>query len=180
MREGTMTERPTILIVDDEAPIRRTLQRLFAREHYRVLEAAGEQEALKIADADAVDLIISDYVMPGGNGLDLLTTMKKRHPHVVRMIMTGKADLQAVITAINEGHVYRFVLKPWDNDDLCLSVRLALEQARLLSENRRLVGRLQEHEEVLRGLAKHYPGITSVERDAEGAIVLDDPDEAAA
>src|SRR3972149_4790196 len=178
MREGTMSERQTILIVDDEAPIRRSLQRLFAREHYRVLEAAGGQEALKIADA--VDLIISDYVMPGGNGLALLTTMKKRHPHVVRMIMTGKADLQAVITAINEGHVYRFILKPWDNDELCLSVRLALEQATLLSENRRLVGRLQEQEEVLRGLAKHYPGITSVERDAEGAIVLDDPDEAAA
>jgi DNA-binding NtrC family response regulator len=180
MREGTMTERPTILIVDDEAPIRRSLQRLFAREHYRVLEASGGQEALKIADTDAVDLIISDYVMPDGNGLDLLTTMKKRHPRVVRMIMTGKADLQTVITAINEGHVYRFILKPWDNDDLCLSVRLALEQATLLSENRRLVGRLQEQEEVLRGLAKRYPGITSVERDAEGAIVLDDPDEAAA
>jgi DNA-binding NtrC family response regulator len=179
MREGTMTERPTILIVDDEAPIRRALQRLFAREHYRVLEAAGEQEALKIADADTVDLIISDYVMPGGNGLDLLTTMKKRHPHVVRMIMTGRADLQAVITAINEGHVYRFVLKPWDNDDVCLSVRLALELAWLLSENGRLVGRLQEQEEVLRGWRNTTPGLRASSATPR-AIVLDDPDEAAA
>ncbi len=175
-----MSDEPVILVVDDDPPIRRALQRLFVREGYRVIEASGPPEALKIAQATPPDLVISDYVMPDGNGLDLLVEIRKRYPHMVRMIMTGKADLQTVIAAINDGHVYRFVLKPWDNDDLCLSVRLALEQSKLLSENRRLVGQLQEQEEVLRGLAKQYPGITTVERDADGAIVLDDPDDAAA
>lgn len=175
-----MSDGPTILVVDDDPPIRRALQRLFAREGYHVIEAPGAQEALKIAGATPPDLVISDYAMPDCNGLELLVEMRKRHPHTVRMIMTGKADLQTVIAAINDGHVYRFVLKPWENDDLCLSVRLALEQSKLLSENRRLVGQLQAQEDVLRGLAKQYPGITTVERDADGAIVLDDPDDAAA
>lgn len=180
MSEGmTMGDSSTILVVDDEPSVRRALHRLFVREQYRVLEADGAAEALKHAAATPVDLIITDYAMPECNGLDLLIRMKKAYPQVVRMIMTGKADLQAVISAINDGHVYRFILKPWDNDDLCLSVRLALEQARLLSDNRRLVGRLQQQEEMLRTLATQYPGITTVERDADGAIVLDDPDEAA-
>lgn len=175
-----MSDKPTILVVDDDPPIRRALQRLFAREGYHVIEAPGAQDALTIAHATPPDLVISDYAMPDCNGLELLVEMRKRHPQTVRMIMTGKADLQTVIAAINDGHVYRFVLKPWDNDDLCLSVRLALEQSKLLSENRRLVSRLQAQEDVLRGLAKQYPGITTVERDADGAIVLDDPDDAAA
>ncbi|MEO5657373.1 MAG: response regulator [Nitrospiria bacterium] len=177
--EGEATERPTILVVDDEPSVRRALQRLFAREQYRVLDAGGAEEALKLVAANPIDLIITDYAMPECNGLELLVRMKKSHPEIVRMIMTGKADLQAVISAINEGHVYRFILKPWDNDDLSLSVRLALEQSRLLLDNRRLIGRLQRQEEMLRTLSKHYPGITTVERDADGAIVLDDPDEAA-
>lgn len=175
-----MNEIPTILVVDDEPSVRRALNRLLAREQYRVLEAGGVQEGVKAMETAKVDLVISDYSMPDGTGLDLLKQLKTRYPHVVRMIITGKADLHAVIGAINEGHVYRFVLKPWDNEELCLSVRLALEQARLLSENRKLVGRLQEQEDLLRDLAKQHPGIMTVERDAEGAIVLDDPDDEAA
>jgi DNA-binding NtrC family response regulator len=174
-----MSDQATVLIVDDEASIRRALMRLLGRESHRVLEAPGAQEALKIADTTPVDLVITDYAMPDCNGLELLVQMKTRYPQTVRMIMTGKADLKAVIAAINEGHVYRFILKPWDNDELCLSVRLALEQRKLLSENRRLVGQLNVQEEMLQRLAKQYPGITQVDRDADGAIVLDDPDEAA-
>lgn len=175
-----MNESPTILVVDDEPSVRRALHRLFAREQYQVLEAGGVQEAIKTMGSARVDLVITDYSMPDGTGLDLLLKLKMSHPHVVRMIITGKADLHAVVSSINEGHVYRFLLKPWDNEELCLSVRLALEQAKLLSDNRRLVGRLQEQEDMLRDLAKQHPGIMMVERDADGAIVLDDPDEAAA
>lgn len=175
-----MSDVPTILVVDDEPSVRRSLHRLFAREEYKVLEAGGVQEAIRIMGSTGVDLVITDYSMPDGTGLDLLLKLKISHPHVVRMVITGKADLQTVVAAINEGHVYRFLLKPWDNEELCLSVRLALEQAKLLSENRKLVGRLQEQEEMLRDLAKQHPGIMTVERDADGAIVLDDPDDAAA
>lgn len=175
-----MSDAPTILVVDDEPSVRRSLCRLFARERYRVLEAEGVRDAIKMMAAGQVDLVITDYAMPDGTGLDLLMTLKQRYPHVVRMIITGKADLDTVVAAINEGHVYRFVLKPWDNEDLCLSVRLALDQARLLSKNRRLVGRLEEQETLLRSLAKQYPGITTVEWSADGSIVLDDSDEEAA
>jgi DNA-binding NtrC family response regulator len=175
-----MNETATILVVDDEPSVRRALQRLFTREQYRVVEAGGVTEAVKALGSHPIDLVITDYSMPDGTGLDLLLKMKARYPHIVRMIITGKADLHAVIAAINDGHVYRFVLKPWDNEELCLSVRLALEQAKLLSENRKLVGRLQEQEDMLRTLAKQHPGIMTVERDADGAIVLEDPDEEAA
>ncbi|MFZ5862106.1 MAG: response regulator [Nitrospirota bacterium] len=175
-----MSQKPTILVVDDEPAVRASLRRLFAREQYAVLEAGGVQEAIMSMGTAQVDLVITDYAMPDGTGLDLLLMLKQRYPHVVRMIITGKADLNAVIAAINDGHVYRFVLKPWDNEDLCLSVRLALEQAKLLSEKRELVGRLEDQERTLRTLAKQYPGITAVDWDADGAIVLDDPDEEAA
>jgi DNA-binding NtrC family response regulator len=175
-----MSDIATILIVDDEPSVRRSLHRLFAREQYRVLEAGGVQEAIKTMGSVRIDLVITDYSMPDGTGLDLLMKLKQQYPHVVRMIITGKADMNAVIAAINEGHVYRFVLKPWDNEELCLSVRLALDQAKLLSEKQSLVGRLQEQEDALRSLSKQYPGITTVERDADGAIMLDDPDEEAA
>lgn|SRR5574341_89438 len=175
-----MDNKATILVVDDEPSVRRALHRLFTREQYRVVEAGGVAEALKVLGATTIDLVITDYSMPDGTGLDLLSKMKARYPHIVRMVITGKADLNAVIAAINDGHIYRFVLKPWDNEELCLSVRLALEQAKLLSENRKLVGRLQEQEDMLRALAKQHPGIMTVERDADGAIVLDDPDEEAA
>lgn len=175
-----MSDAATILVVDDEPSVRRALHRLLAREQYRVVEAEGVAQALAVLGSHKIDLVITDYAMPDGTGMDLLLKMGPRYPHVVRMIITGKADLHAVVAAINEGHVYRFVLKPWDNEELCLSVRLALEQAKLLSENRRLVGRLQEQEDMLRALAKQHPGIMTVERDADGAIVLDDPDEEAA
>ncbi len=175
-----MNDTATILVVDDEPSVRRALHRLFTREQYRVVEAGGVADAMKVLGSTTIDLVITDYSMPDGTGLDLLSKMKARYPHIVRMVITGKADLNAVIAAINDGHVYRFVLKPWDNEELCLSVRLALEQARLLSENRKLVGRLQEQEDMLRTLAKQHPGIMTVERDADGAIVLEDPDEEAA
>ncbi len=175
-----MDNKATILVVDDEPSVRRALHRLFTREQYRVVEAGGVAEAIKVLGATTIDLVITDYAMPDGTGLDLLSKMKARYPHIVRMVITGKADLNAVIAAINDGHIYRFVLKPWDNEELCLSVRLALEQAKLLSENRKLVGRLQEQEDMLRALAKQHPGIMTVERDADGAIVLEDPDEEAA
>lgn len=175
-----MSDVPTILVVDDEPSVCRSLHRLFAREQYRVLEAGGIQEAIKAMASTRIDLVITDYSMPDGTGLDLLKMLKQRYPHVVRIIITGKADLNAVIAAINDGHIYRFVLKPWDNEELCLSVRLALDQAKLLSEKRQLVKSLEERETLLRALAKQYPGITTVEWDAEGAIVLDDSDQEAA
>jgi DNA-binding NtrC family response regulator len=153
-----MNDTATILVVDDEPSVRRALQRLFAREQYRVLEAGGVAEAMKALGSSPVELVITDYSMPDGTGLDLLLKMKARYPHIVRMIITGKADLHAVIAAINDGHVYRFVLKPWDNEELCLSVRLALAQANCCQRTDASRGALEEHEEILCSLAKH-PGL---------------------
>jgi DNA-binding NtrC family response regulator len=175
-----MKDTATILVVDDEPAVRSALNRLLTGERYRVVEAGSVAEAMRVLGTTGIDLVITDYSMPDCTGLDLLVKMKARYPHIVRVIITGKADLHTVIAAVNDGHVYRFVLKPWDNEDLCLSVRLALEQAALLSENRKLLGRLQEQEDVLRKLAKQHPGLMTVERDADGAIVLEDPDEEAA
>src|SRR3990172_2905963 len=100
-----MNDTATILVVDDEPPVRRALQRLFAREQYRVLEGGGVAEAMKALGSSPVDLVITDYAMPDGTGLDLLLKMKARYPHIVRMILTGKADLHAVIAAINNRHL---------------------------------------------------------------------------
>ena len=118
--------------------MRNALTRVFRQENYQVITAANADEALKALQGQAVQVVISDYMMPGMNGAELLKHIKREHPDTIRIMLTGHADTGAVMGAIKEGAVYKFILKPWNDDDLRITVALALEQYELAQRNRQL------------------------------------------
>jgi DNA-binding NtrC family response regulator len=139
-----------ILIVDDELANLRALARLF-REDYEVLTAASGDEALVLLGRHDVALLITDQRMPGMTGIELLKKTVPLRPRMVRIILTGYTDVDALVEAINCGQVYRYVAKPWNNDELRLTVKRALEHFEsykqtneLESANARLISRLGE------------------------------------
>lgn len=101
-----------ILIVDDSALILSSLQEMFGRD-FTIFTAPGAQEALSILGSTAIDVIVTDFQMPGMDGLSLLIEVKRRHPTVIRVLMTAYADMQLVIRAMNEGEIHRFIAKPY-------------------------------------------------------------------
>ncbi|NOR68348.1 MAG: response regulator [Methylomarinum sp.] len=143
-----------ILLVDDEANILSSLRRVFRRENYQVEVAMNGEEALQLLAQNEFQLIISDFKMPHMNGAELLKEVKSRHPKIIRIMLTGFADTDAVMGAINEGAVYKFILKPWNDDDLRVTVALALEQYDLLQKNRQLQHENQHQHKQLKKLSK--------------------------
>ena len=125
-----------ILLVDDEPNVLNALRRVFRQENYAVTMASGGQEALALLRKEPFHLMISDYMMPGMNGAELLKQVKALKPEIIRIMLTGHADTGAVMGAINEGAVYKFILKPWNDDDLRVTVALALEQYDLIQQNK--------------------------------------------
>jgi two-component system sensor histidine kinase/response regulator len=143
-----------IMIVDDEPANLRLLERLF-RNDYGVLTAESGADALHLLQEHDVALIITDQRMPEMSGIELLKRTAAIRPHMVRIILTGYTDVESLVEAINSGQVYRYVTKPWSNDDLRLTVSRALEhyetnKARheLEMVNQRLVARLEEIREL--------------------------------
>lgn len=127
-----------ILLVDDEPNVLNALKRVFRQENYAVVTASGGQEALALLNKEPFHLMISDYMMPGMTGAELLKQVKALKPEIIRIMLTGHADTGAVMGAINEGAVYKFILKPWNDDDLRVTVALALEQYDLIQKNKAL------------------------------------------
>lgn len=105
----------TLLIVDDEPHVLSALQRLLADEGYRILAAADAKEGLRLLAENRVQVIISDQRMPGMSGIDFLSRVKDIYPDTVRMVLSGYADLETVVEAVNEGALYKFLAKPWKN-----------------------------------------------------------------
>lgn len=127
-----------ILLVDDEPNVLKALQRVFRQENYVVSTVSSGQEALELLRKESFQLMISDYMMPGMTGAELLKQVKSSKPEIIRIMLTGHADTGAVMGAINEGAVYKFILKPWNDDDLRVTVALALEQYELIQKNKAL------------------------------------------
>jgi type II secretory ATPase GspE/PulE/Tfp pilus assembly ATPase PilB-like protein/DNA-binding response OmpR family regulator len=143
-----------ILLVDDEPNILKSLKRVFRQENYEVYTASSAMEALQVLDKTPCQLMITDYQMPGMTGADLLRQVKQEYPDTVRIMLTGHADTDAVMAAIKEGAVYKFILKPWNDDDLRISVALALEKYDLKKENDKLKETNQSKDVELNMLAK--------------------------
>src|SRR5665647_165381 len=136
-------ERPVntgyrILLVDDEPNVLKALLRVFRQENYTLKTVSSGQEALVLLGKEPFYLMISDYMMPGMTGSELLKQVKAIKPEIIRIMLTGHADTGAVMGAINEGAVYKFILKPWNDDDLRVTVALALEQYDLIQKNKAL------------------------------------------
>ena len=116
----------TLLLVDDEENILKSLRRLLRHEPYEILIANDAEQALQLLNQKSVDLVISDARMPGMDGATLLTEVQQRWPECVRILLTGQADLSTTIKAINQGRIYRYISKPWDDEELRLTIRQAL------------------------------------------------------
>jgi len=127
-----------LLLVDDEPGIVKALARVFRQENYEVVTAGNGNEGLARLAEGGFQLVISDFMMPGMDGAHFLREVKQRSPDTIRIMLTGHANTDAVMGAINDGAVYKFILKPWNDDDLRVTVALALEQFDLMARNRQL------------------------------------------
>ncbi len=124
-----MNDKPVLLFVDDEERIVRLLKMMF-RNDYEVHTALSAREALAILETIPVDVIASDQRMPECTGIQLLAQVRERWPETVRILLTGYSDLVAIIGAVNEGEVYRFLNKPWNQGELRQVIAEAVETAR--------------------------------------------------
>ena len=138
-------EMPIVLFVDDEPNILKTLRRLFMDEDYEILTASNGEEALaRLAEVRGVQLVISDYRMPGMDGVDFLKQVNERWPATIRIVLSGFADTAAIVGAINEGQIYKFIPKPWNDEELKVTIAKALEVYFLRQKNERLSDELME------------------------------------
>jgi len=138
-----MSGRPRILVVDDEEAILETMTFTF-EDDYEVLTSSSARDALALLEREgAVAVVISDQRMPEMTGVEFLARVFALHPTTVRIILTGFADMDAIIRAINDGHVYAYITKPWEPDQLKQVVRRAVDHHALAVENERLVGDLR-------------------------------------
>jgi response regulator RpfG family c-di-GMP phosphodiesterase len=116
--------RHCLLVVDDEPNVCDSVHDLLRRE-FRVLRANSAEEGYRIMQEEEVHIVMSDQRMPQITGVELLTKVKARHPQAIRMLFTGFADLESIIAAINQGHIYQFMKKPWQPEELVVAVRQA-------------------------------------------------------
>jgi response regulator RpfG family c-di-GMP phosphodiesterase len=154
--------RHCVLIVDDEPDVCDSVQNLLRRE-FRVLKAHSAEEGYRIMQEEEVHIVMSDQRMPQITGIEMLTRLKARHPHAIRMLFTGFADLESIIAAINQGHIFQFLKKPWQPEELLAAVRqaaleydnletLAMERENLLDEVSGLKQRVSALENEVRQL----------------------------
>lgn len=143
-----------LLLVDDEPNILASLRRVFQRENYELLFARSAEEALRILEKQPVELIMTDFMMPGMNGSELLREVRERWPQTIRIMLTGHANTDAVMGSIKDGAVYRFILKPWNDDDIRLTIALALEQYELIQRTRALEQQTKKQSRDLETISK--------------------------
>ncbi len=145
----------TILLVDDEPEVLCSLKRVFFQENYRLLTAGTGEEGLEAMKNNTVHLIISDHRMPGMSGSEFLGEVKKSWPRTIRIMLTGYADTQSVMGAINTGAVYKFITKPWNDEDLRITVSLAIEQLELMEENHKLKQQAEKKSREIKKLSNY-------------------------
>ena len=142
-------DKPTILVVDDEATVRLVVNRVFSRDAC-VVEAASAEEALVWLERHEADIVISDYRMAGMSGIELMGALRRARPDIARVLISANCDIESTTDALNDGLISRFVRKPWRNEELETVVRLALRDRRLLQRTRRAVQDLAAVAERLR------------------------------
>ena len=145
------SDRIKVLFVDDEENILRSLKRLLMDEEIDILTAnSGEQGLDVLRSTPEIGLIVSDQRMPGLPGADFLRQSREIIPDALRIMLTGYADINATIEAINKGGAYRYISKPWDDEEMIRTIRDSLRQCRLISENKRLSALVQKQNEELK------------------------------
>lgn len=166
-------DRPHILIVDDEDGVRSALRRTLRKEAYRLSYAPSAADALELLKTEQPDVILSDHLMPGMTGLEFLKICRMRWPDVGRVVLTGQAEMETVIQAINDGEVFRFLTKPWDDDEVRLTLHLAVQHVAAERAQNKLLQQLSGQAQYIKTLENAHPGIADVKRDFDGAILID-------
>jgi len=153
---------PTILILDDEEMVLTSLRSFLELEsEYNVVTFSKGAKALEYIKENHVDLVISDYLMPEMDGITFLSKVKDIDPHITRIVLTGYADKENAIKAINEVGIFQYIEKPWDNEDLKIVIRNGLEKQKLLRELDKKVEEIKKaygdlqglHREILKAFA---------------------------
>jgi CheY-like chemotaxis protein len=130
--------QPTLLLVDDETSIVSSLKRLLRGDGYRILTANSGSDGLKILAEHTVDVIVSDQRMPEMTGVEFLRTVRQLYPDTVRIVLSGFTELQTVTDAVNAGAIYKFLTKPWDDEQLRSHIQEAVAYGAMANENRLL------------------------------------------
>ncbi|NVN98622.1 MAG: response regulator [Geobacteraceae bacterium] len=139
-----MSDTIKLLCVDDERNVLRALERIFMDDDYEILTAASGEDGLSIfAENPDISVVISDYRMPGMNGVEFLSQVCEKYPNTVRIVLSGYADTTSVVSAINEGQIYKFVSKPWSDEELRQTVAKAVESFALHQQNQRMAIELE-------------------------------------
>ncbi|CDF95008.1 MULTISPECIES: HD domain-containing phosphohydrolase [unclassified Pseudomonas] len=144
--------KPTVLLVDDEESILNSLRRLLRSQPYEILLADSGAKALEILKERPVDLVMTDARMPNMDGATLLAQIRKLYPSTLRILLTGYADVDMMTKAINEGGLYRYLSKPWNDDELVQALRQALAHQHSESERQRLEALNREQNQQLKTL----------------------------
>ena len=131
-----------VLYVDDEANNLNSFKAAFRRD-FEIYTASSAREGRKILDSYEIGVIITDQRMPGMTGIEFLESILPVYPDTIRILLTGFSDINAVMDAINRGQVYKYLVKPWQNDELKMYIENALEIYNLRKENKELARKLQ-------------------------------------
>ncbi|KAF0179701.1 MAG: two-component system NtrC family sensor kinase [Nitrospirae bacterium] len=133
-----MDEPIKILCVDDEQNVLNALRRLFLDDNYEILTATSGADGLELQEREHAQIIISDYRMPAMTGVEFLGEVNRKWPDTVRIVLSGYADTAAIVSAINEGQIYKFIPKPWNDDEIRITVGHAIDRYFLSKKNREL------------------------------------------
>lgn len=166
-------KKDKLLLVDDEPNLTSALVRSLDRTKFEIFTADSAQKGLMILAGNDIDVIVSDERMPGMTGSQFLSEVRKQWPNTIRMILSGQADLEAAVRAINEGEVYRFLLKPCHPKELEMTILQGLQHKKLVAQSRKLLQEHQKNMNLLETLEKDNPGITKVEMDDDGVIDME-------
>lgn len=151
---GEEPSKHAILLVDDEPEILFSLKGLLRRE-FELHTAESGQAALEILRQHTIHVVMTDQRMPEMTGVELMGRVKTEHPDAIRMVFTGYADIKAVVDAINNGGLYRYITKPWDPDDLVVLLRDAAAEYDAVVQRRQLLVDLRKHVEAGQQFAQH-------------------------
>lgn len=147
-----MKKKYSILLVDDQDAILDLLETILENDDYQIYRASNADEAMKILEKHYIHLIISDQVMPGMTGTDMFQIVKDMYPDTLRILITAYPDIENAMDAINRAEVYRFIPKPWQNQDMLNTVKRGLEYFELRKELKRLMVIYRSHKEILNKL----------------------------
>ena len=149
----TPDRTPVLVIVDDEEMVLTSLRSFLMLEtEYEVRTFSSAREALEAVNEQTIDLVISDYLMPGMTGIDFLLEVKKLQPYATRILLTGYADKENAIKAINEVGLYQYVEKPWDNNELKLIIQNGLERRFLMEKLEQKISEVQQVQQNLQDI----------------------------